>query len=346
MKKILINIALAAVIVMFGFFVIKESGTATESIQSSINICLNVIIPSLFGFMILSSIIMNSGIYRYIFKPLLFVLKPLLHLNDELLSVFLLSLVGGYPVGISMLSDLQKSGRYDKALLERMSAYCYCTSPAFAVGIIGIAVFQSHTIGLIIYCCNAISCIILAIFFNMKNKKNITINNTNIHFDANTILNSITTSSYSLYKICIIIIFFNLGISFFDFLGLFSFTKNQSIIVSIKSLLEISNITKLDKNYLLLPIISAISSFGGFCIIFQCVAIGRGIKLKKMLAARIPAALLSGFMMYLYIILFDFPYEVFNYQVNFSSSNVLSSICIIIMTVIIIKTCETNKKSL
>ena len=63
---------LIAVILIVGFStgVIVYSGEVSESIFKSINTCLEVIIPSTFIFMVLSSFILSSGLYETLFRLL------------------------------------------------------------------------------------------------------------------------------------------------------------------------------------------------------------------------------------------------------------------------------------
>ena len=56
--------------------------------------------------MVLSSYILSSGLYESLFRPLDKPLQKLIKADNHIISVFLLSLIGGYPVGFKLLKDL------------------------------------------------------------------------------------------------------------------------------------------------------------------------------------------------------------------------------------------------
>jgi hypothetical protein len=99
------------------------------------------------------------------------------------------------------------------------------------------------------------------------------------------------------------------------------------------SLIEITNIMNLQTNP---EIIAALSSFGGICIIFQIKTIS-GLSLRKFILARIPIAVFSaGFCR---LITRNLVIEATaNPRIEVSSGgSVIASICLIIMTLILLQ---------
>ena len=101
-KKTIIALA----VIFISIFIIIFSEQASLTVVKSINTCLDVIIPSTFIFMVISSYILSNELYKVIFLPFLIVLKKILKLNERQLSVFLLSLIGGYPIGLKLLKEV------------------------------------------------------------------------------------------------------------------------------------------------------------------------------------------------------------------------------------------------
>ena len=98
MKKIK-NIFYAASIVTAVYFCLKYPIDIGESVENSINRCMTLIIPSMFIFMCITSFITNSGLHRFLGRPLRFISEKLFRIPEEGLAVFILSMIAGYPAG-------------------------------------------------------------------------------------------------------------------------------------------------------------------------------------------------------------------------------------------------------
>lgn len=106
-----IKIALFIIVtILFGTLCVLDSANVVTAAAAAVNTSATIIIPSLFAFMALSTFLINSGLYQIIFKPLYWLLKSFIKLSEEEMSIFLLSMIGGYPVGAKLLFDLAKRG--------------------------------------------------------------------------------------------------------------------------------------------------------------------------------------------------------------------------------------------
>lgn len=119
---------------ILAFILILDRETSIASARAGIQVCLQSVIPSLFPFMVLSSMI-NSflvGKHLYILDPIAkFCCIPLCH-SRYLIPSFL----GGYPVGAQIISADWKQGRLSKEEANRMLSFCSNAGPAFLMGII------------------------------------------------------------------------------------------------------------------------------------------------------------------------------------------------------------------
>jgi len=260
-----------------------------ESTVESINNCINIIIPSMFSFMVISTYIISSGLYDFIFNPIYIITKRIIKLDKCLFSIFCLSLIGGYPVGIKLLKEVIAQNKNYSEICSTLSAFCYCISPTFSITMIGIGLFNNAEAGLIIYISNLLACVIIAIF--QSNRYNLKINNIKLNQKGG-IVYSVNSSANVLLKICSTIVIFNVIITVIE--DLFSLI-NVELSIFLKSILEISNVVYLpDTNIFILPIISAIASMGGICVLFQSFSlIGTDFPTSKFLLSRIPCAALS-----------------------------------------------------
>lgn len=288
MNKIKAVSEIIAALALLILFIIYPKPMA-DSISSSINTCLTVIIPSMFVFMVLSSYIISKKLYNVFITPLHRLLKPLIRMDKEQFTVFILSLIGGYPTGIKLLQEKTSENKNYHEISAVMSVFSYCVSPVFAVNIIGYGIYGCAEAGIIVYISNVLACFITAVFCSRRIKS--VPDNTSYNSQKG-IIYSINSASKALLMISAIIIYFNAVLAVTESLFCeFGITLSPFITGSA----EISNLIKLESpSPEMLPLISFISSFGGICVLLQCASIsGKSFSLKYFLIGRVVCGILS-----------------------------------------------------
>lgn len=279
--------------------------------------------------------------YKLLFRPLYNFFGKTIKTDNRILSIFFLSLIGGYPIGFKLLKELIAENKNYSAIVSYCSAFCYCISPSFAVTMIGIGLYQNIEAGLIVYVSNVISCIIISLIYCRIH--NLTINSTTFEDTAkvkqNGLSEAINSSFIALAKMCSVIIFFNAAITVLE---CFCQSAGIHIPIIIKSILEISNILKCNSvSPAALPFISALASVGGICVIFQCKSlIDNTYSLKSFFIARFFSALISFASAELIITFWDISsaastfgkkFYSFDFSVNKGATVFLLIMCIILM---------------
>lgn len=354
-KKI-VTLVIFAVI---GILIIIDTKNIAKSVVDGIYVCLNSIIPSLFAFLVFSSFLLDSGLYKIVFKPLCIVLKPLVKLCEPLTAIFILSLIGGYPVGAKLLADLYSSGKITSRTAENMLQYCYCSGPSFIIGIVGIAVFNSVYIGFMIYLSNLLACVICAAVSNRKSKITDFVAPDRVTINAELFITSVQKSAKVLYLICIMIVAFSAASSVMEFIGVNSLVSSigsffgnegRNAVSIFKAILEISGVQDIIPNtFLTIPIISALMSFGGVCVLLQVYCIcGKLFSVKRFLIARIPCALLSFIFACLLSLTIDTTVTAAAIQSEKQLAvfnNPFASICLLIMTGLLLVPSKSSAES-
>lgn len=299
-SKELIAYISSALIVWFCILLIKQEGCIHAQIVSAIDRCLNVIIPSLFAFMAFSGIIINTGLHSYISKPFYPISKYIFAMPNELFFVFVLSNVSGYPIGAKLLVQLTEENKISKRTASIMSCFCYGGGPAFYSGVVGMTVFGSTQIGIMIFLSVIAANLVIALILNRIYKPQYIKEKQSIKFNSETIVDSVISAGKSMFTVCATIIFFSVIISLLEVNGFFETFKalglSENQCTLIKSLFEISNLSELtDSNINLLPFICGICSFGGICVLIQIKAIvGKSYSLNYFLVSRVMSMPLSG----------------------------------------------------
>ncbi|MFA9382095.1 MAG: hypothetical protein ACERKO_13650, partial [Acetanaerobacterium sp.] len=126
---------LAAALLVIGVAVLYfcNAQAVSAGVRDGLLVCANTLIPSLFPFMILCAFIVNSRLSDYLSAPFAFFTARVLRLPAFTGSVFLLSLVGGYPVGARMIAQLYREGRISGHTASRMLLFCVNAGPAFLI---------------------------------------------------------------------------------------------------------------------------------------------------------------------------------------------------------------------
>lgn len=136
-----------------------------EAVRAGLELCFNVIIPSLFPFFVLSSLVVELGLAGYLGRALEPVMRPLFNVSGACASAFALGFIGGYPVGAKTAISLYQDGMCTKTEAERLLAFCNNSGPAFILGVVGTGVFSNSRVGMLLYLAHAAASVCIGLLF-------------------------------------------------------------------------------------------------------------------------------------------------------------------------------------
>lgn len=128
-------------------------------------LCANVVVPSLFPFFVLASLVVELGLSRCLGRLLHPIMAPLFRVNGACAAALALGFVGGYPVGARTAIQLYQQGQCSKTEAERLLAFCNNSGPAFILGGGGAGVFGSGRAGLALYLCHMAASLWVGLLF-------------------------------------------------------------------------------------------------------------------------------------------------------------------------------------
>lgn len=123
----LIPAGLAAIAFIYLLFAYPKH--VSSGVQEGLTLCGQVIIPTLFPFVVVALFIAKSGIADMLGKWFAPITNILFHLPGNASCVIFMSLIGGYPVGIKMINELYSNNEISKDEAERMSLFCVNAGP-------------------------------------------------------------------------------------------------------------------------------------------------------------------------------------------------------------------------
>lgn len=202
---------------------------AMEAMRDGITLCGNVILPSLFPFFVLSSLVVELGMSRYLGKLLEPIMAPLFRVNGNCATALALGFVGGYPVGARTAIQIYENGQCSRTEAERMLAFCNNSGPAFILGAVGAGVFGSGLAGLLLYLVHLAASLVIGILFRFykSHEKPQTRKSQGPQFQAasfpSAFTSSITGALQSTINICAFILFFTVFLRILAHAGILNF---------------------------------------------------------------------------------------------------------------------------
>lgn len=136
-----------------------------DAMRDGLTLCGNVILPSLFPFFVISSLVVELGMSNYLGRLLEPVMAPLFRVNGSCATALALGFVGGYPVGARTAIELYEHHQCSKTEAERMLAFCNNCGPAFILGVVGTGVFGDGKAGLLLYFAHLLASFLIGLLF-------------------------------------------------------------------------------------------------------------------------------------------------------------------------------------
>lgn len=323
----------------------KEIG---NGVKSGLLLLGDSIIPALFPFMVFASYIAFSPYSDRISMLLKKPAQKLFSTNGNGLTAVILGILGGYPIGAKTVAEYYQQGLLSANEAHRIIPWCVNPSPAFVITATGTFLLRNTKSGAIIYISVILASLTIGVFNRFikidceKNEK------TNISplMQKDVFINSVASASKAMLAICGWVLTFSALCAGFDCL-----TDNEHLSLLIKSIAEVTNGCRLAaEEGLSLPLICAITSFGGFAVIFQVSPYLQicSYNLRVFICWRLLSAALSAFYCSLFIRLFPDAQSV--YQVisvadkSFTVSHSISAAVILLITCVVLILEVDNKR--
>ena len=318
-----------------------------EGVNEGISICFYTIIPSLFPFLTLSTYIVKSNILSPFYKIFSSPVKLFFKQPASSVSVIILSMIGGFPVGIKMTNDLYIKGQITKEQAQRLCLFCMNAGPAFVITAVGTNMLNSTKAGIIIFSSLCLSAFISGIISSFIAEKNNNVSNLKKEkpLQLSSLSASVTDAIQCIFNICAWVVLFSSITECIE-----TFKLPEKAYLCIISILEVTKGCSVLSGLLPLPIITGIIGFGGICVHCQVLEYIKNMEIKYMyfFITRILNGVLSGIITYVLLIFFPVEINVFSnsdkissYSFSFSYS---AFFVFIIMCVIMIFDIDRNKK--
>lgn len=241
------NYFLTIIIIIFAICLVCFSKTNILSVQSSLDLFLNAIFPSLFPFLIVCELLTHTFVFSLLTTKFGKIMKPVFNVSNVGAYPFVMGLFSGYPVGARIVSSLREKNQISRTDGELLLIFTNNAGPLFILGSIGIGMYDSKQIGFLIYFVHIFSSIITGILFGhiFKKKFRDSASDDVSYIDFSSfgeiVSDSIKKAFYTLSTVCGFVIIFSLVISMIKISGILSFINNVWIESAILGLIELTN---------------------------------------------------------------------------------------------------------
>lgn len=297
--------------------VLIYSSPVTEGIKRGLILGISVVVPSLFPFTVFSLILFE----------LISATKAKFFVKYHTLFIYVMSLLGGFPVGAKLIEESHIKGLYSRSNALTMLSFCVNAAPSYVITAVGTLVFGSVKIGIILYAASILSSTVIFLTNIRKLPKVSCKDRTNIKTFSEIIVESTANATSSMLGIVAFIALFS-GIS-----GIIVAILGQNeTFKPFLSLLEITSGIFNNKNVYL---VAFLIGFSGVCVHFQIMSICKTIKPTycTFLFSRILQGGLCTAVTYLLLKIFPIKIETLNLhqaEIKISSVSVTFSIFFVI----------------
>ena len=280
----------AMTIALCMLLLILDTKTAVNGASEAIELCIRVLVPSLFPFFLVSILLTDllSGA-----SPVARPIGTLLKIPQGSESLFLVGMLGGYPVGAQSIRQASENGSLSKQDATRMMAFCNNAGPAFLFGVISTQ-FPNNMYTWLIWVILIVSSVLTAFILPVTGSGNVTMHSAG----RISLTQAMEKSIKSLSGVCAWVIIFRVILAFLERWFFWMLPTTCRVIVQI--LLELANgsiaLNQIDNVGVRFLVATAALSLGGFCVLLQTMSVSGTLGIGKYIPGKLVQTGISIFL--------------------------------------------------
>lgn len=303
MKNRIKNIVIIVICLFFLLEILLKRELVFSTVDSSLDIWITSLLPSLFPFFVISDLLINYDIIKYIPSFIKNIFKFLFNVSDNGLFIYFISMLSGFPSNARNIKSMYLDGKITKEEGEHLLIFTHFSNPMFILGTLVTIFFKNSSLGLVILISHFLPNFILGILFRRNNVNSCIDKKDTFNSNFGIILTkSIKKSLDSILSILGTVTVFLLISTIL--VNTFSLNKCTSLLV--KGILELTTGLKylstlgLNNRYLII-LSSCFLSFGGLSVHMQVIneISDTDIEYRNFLIGRILQTMLSLIISYL-----------------------------------------------
>jgi sporulation integral membrane protein YlbJ len=192
---------------------VKNADIAIRYMQTGLRLCAVSVIPSLFPFMVISELLVASGIGKLAERLAGRPFSRLFGISGTASAAILLGLLCGFPVGAKTTVSLYDKGYITKKEAERLLTVCNVPSSGFLISTVGVALFSDRTFGVFLFLAAILASLLTGVIGRLLSRPQQEIP---CHADikmptvgVNTFTSAVSSATRSMLSVCAYVVFFS-----------------------------------------------------------------------------------------------------------------------------------------
>lgn len=275
LRRILPGVAVGC----FGAGLLLWPAEAMDAGRDGLALCANTIVPSLFPFFVLSSLVVGLGYAQGLGRVLGRWMKPVFGVNGCCASALVLGLVGGYPVGARTAAELVRQGLCSRQEGQRMLGFCSNAGPAFLIGVVGTGIFGSGRVGVALWLVHILAALITGLLLRLAGgniaSPATTTSAKSSPSPARVLTESVRSAGAAVLQVCAYILLFGILLRLLRCAGLLR-VENQWLERLLVGVVELSNglaLLPADAPLQSLPLAALLLGWGGISVMCQTMSV-------------------------------------------------------------------------
>ncbi len=133
--------------------ILRNPDAAVEYMGRGLTLCARTVIPSLFPFMVISELLVQSGAGEAMGRLFARPMRYLFGLSGAGSTAVFLGSLCGFPVGAKTAVALYDRGVISRRECEHLLTFCNCPGSAFLISGVGVSLFGNRRLGTALYFC-------------------------------------------------------------------------------------------------------------------------------------------------------------------------------------------------
>lgn len=252
---------------------------AAEGARKGLGYCLQILIPSLYPFMVLAVFLVKSSLSDKIGHVFETPSRVLLKLPGSAATAVFMSMIGGYPTGGRSVAALYEAGSINGEQASRMLCFCVNSGPAFVISAVGAGFLGNRQAGYYLFVSQITASVLLGLICGATAKRGADISPTRRRAPQKALtalISSAADAARAMMNMCCFVILFA---SVLNLLRIWVREPGSSAALS--GFLEVTGGCS-DFAQLHLPLwaVSLIIGWGGLCVHFQILSMIEQIPIK------------------------------------------------------------------
>lgn len=254
---------------------------AAQGAKNGVDYSLNILIPSLYPFMVLSVFIVKSGLSEKLGKVLEKPTQALFRLPGGAAASIVMSVVGGFPAGARSAAALAEAGLVTQEQAGRMMVFCVNAGPSFLITAVGVGFLHSARAGAVLFLSQLVSFLLMGIlsslFARPAQRGRAKPQPARRVGMAQALIDSAADAAYSTLMMCCLVILFAAGMNLIR-----SAVAVPLVSVVCSAVFEVTGgCADLARTGAPLWVFALAVGWGGVCVHMQAYACLGGVKIRK-----------------------------------------------------------------